>query len=210
MAQQDEKDDLEILGTERLYDGFTQLVRSTARHRKRDGTWSRSYQREVLLPGLAVAVLPYDPELDRVVLIEQQRVPAWYAGLPTRMVETVAGLAKPDEAPEEVARRELQEEAGVVARDMVEVADFLPSPGSTAARLKLFYATVDASEAGGWFGLEEEDEEVRAFPATVQEIAELVESGKIHNGTTLIALQWFLLNHKSLQAKRLPQALAAP
>ncbi|MEO1193682.1 MAG: NUDIX domain-containing protein [Pseudomonadota bacterium] len=192
--------DLEVLETEILYEGFTQLVRATARHRKRDGAWSRSYTREIQLPGLAVAILPYDPKLDRLVMIEQQRVPAHYVGLPTRLIEIVAGMAEEGEDPGGVAKRELMEEAGVAASDLREIADFMPSPGSNAARLKIFYTQVDATDAGGWFGLEEEDEEIRAFTYSSDEVERLVRSGAIRNGVTLIALQWFLLNRESLTA----------
>jgi len=205
-----EDDGLEILSIETLYEGFNRLIRATARHRRADGDWSRSYQREVYIPGAAVAILPYDAARDRVVLIEQQRVPARVAGLPSRMIEVVAGLVEPGELPEDVARRELEEEAGLTAGELVRVADYLPAPGSSAHRLQLYYATIDSTGAGGWYGLEEENEEVRAFPAASAEVAALLKAGRIHNGVALIALQWFLLNHKTLQAGALPDPLPAP
>lgn len=201
---------LEILEVETLYEGFNRLVRATARHRRLDGSWSRPYQREVYLPGLAVAVLPYDAALDRLVLIEQQRVPARMAGLPASLIEIVAGLTEAGEAPEEVAGRELQEEAGLAAKALVRIADFLPSPGSSAHRLQIYFAAVDAAGAGGWHGLEEEDEQVRAFQAAPEEVEAWLKAGRIHNGVALIALQWFLLHHKTLRSGALPEPLPAP
>ncbi len=162
------------------------------------------------MPGLAVAVLPYDPSRDRVVLIEQQRVPARFAGMPTLMVEIVAGLAEEGEAPEEVGRRELEEEAGLVAGAMVPIADFMPSPGSNSARFQIYFTQVDSADAGGWHGLEEEDEEVRAFPATTAEVEAMLREGSIRNGLTLVALQWFLLNHKTLRKGILPAPVPTP
>ncbi len=209
-GQPPDDDALEILGVTPLYQGFHDLIRATARHRRRDGTWSRPYGREVFMPGLAVAVLPYDPARDRVVLIEQQRVPARFAGLPTLMIEVVAGLAEDGEDAEEVGRRELEEEAGLTAGAMVRVADFMPSPGSNSARFQLYFTQVDSAGAGGWHGLEEEDEEVRAFPATAQEVETLLREGRITNGLALVALQWFLLNHKTLQSGALPEPVPAP
>lgn len=58
-------------------------------------------------------VLPYDPQRDEVVLIEQFRVGAMGRTDNPWLVEMVAGLIDKDEQPEEVAHREAEEEAGL-------------------------------------------------------------------------------------------------
>ncbi len=209
MSELPKSDSLEIVKLERVFSGWNQVVKATARHRKKDGTWSRLYDREIYKPNVAVAVLPYDPKLDCLVLIEQQRVPALVAGVPSLMIETVAGMVDREATNEEVARHELEEEAGLSAGALIQIADFLPSPGSNSARIILYYTQVDASGAGGWHGLEEEDEEVRAFTVSPDEVRRLLAEGRVRNGVAIIALQWFLLNHKSLRTGVLPEGLVA-
>ncbi len=210
MAELPKADGLEIVKLDQVFQGWNRVLVARARHRKADGTWSRLYDREIYRPNLAVAVLPYDPALDRLVLIEQQRVPALIAGVPPLMIETVAGMVDKPESAEEVARRELEEEAGLKAGPLVRIHDFLPSPGANCARVILYFTQVDARDAGGWHGLEEEDEEVRAFTVDPGEAARMLTDGSVRNGVTLIALQWFLLNHKSLRTGALPEAIKAP
>lgn len=210
MSELPKSDSLEIVKLEEVFSGWNQVLKATARHRKQDGSWSRLYDREIYRPNVAVAVIPYDPKLDRLVLIEQQRVPALLAGVPSLMIETVAGMVDRDASNEEVARHELEEEAGLTAGALTLIADFLPSPGANSARILLYYTEVDARGAGGWHGLEEEDEEVRAFTVGPDEARKLLAEGRVRNGVTIIALQWFLLNHKSLHAGVLPEGLLSP
>lgn len=207
MSALPKSDRLEIVKLEKVFQGWNRVMKATARHRKNDGTWSRLYEREVYSPNTAVAVLPYDPKLDCLVLIEQLRIPALLTGVPPLMIETVAGMVDRDASNEEIARHELEEEAGLTAGALTRIADFLPSPGSNSARVILYYTQVDASQAGGWYGLEEEDEEVRAFTVEPEEARALLTEGRIRNGVTIIALQWFLLNHKSLRSGVLPEGL---
>ena len=105
-------DDLEILERERVYDGYFKMDRYRFRHRLFGGGWSGTVQREVFERGHAVAVLPYDPAADRVLLIRQVRLPGLLGSGRPWQVEPVAGIIDPGEAVEEVARREAQEEAG--------------------------------------------------------------------------------------------------
>ena len=57
----------------------------------------------VIHPGDAVTVLPYDPEHDRVVMIEQFRAGAFYVGWDAWMIEIVAGIVDEGEEALDVA-----------------------------------------------------------------------------------------------------------
>ena len=63
--------DIEVLGRESAYRGFSRLDRYRLRHRLFAGGFSGEIVREVLAHAPTVAVLPYDPALGSVVLIEQ-------------------------------------------------------------------------------------------------------------------------------------------
>ena len=58
-------------------------------------------------------VLPYDPRTDELVVLEQFRVGAMNNQQGPWLFEFVAGMFDADESAEEVATRELYEEAGL-------------------------------------------------------------------------------------------------
>src|SRR5690606_18113993 len=66
-----DKNDVEILDRQTAYQGFYRLDRYRLRHRLHRGGWSRVIARENFDRGRAVAVLPYDPDNDTVVVVEQ-------------------------------------------------------------------------------------------------------------------------------------------
>lgn len=104
---------VDIVRREKCYEGFYKLDRVHLRHELFAGGMSREINREVFVRHDAVCVLPYDPQRDEVVLIEQFRVGAMGKTDNPWLVELVAGLIDKDEQPEEVAHREAQEEAGL-------------------------------------------------------------------------------------------------
>src|SRR5690625_7355456 len=98
-------EDTELLGKEVLHQGFVGLERHRARHRLFAGGWGEA-EREVVLQKQSATVLPYDPWQDRVVRIEQFRLPALLAGRSPWQVGVVAGLVdRAGGAREEGARR---------------------------------------------------------------------------------------------------------
>src|SRR5258708_2758147 len=66
-------------------------------HRRFDGTMSGARTWELWRRGRAVAMVPYDPVSDSVVLIEQFRFPALAAGIEPVLVELPAGLVEDGE-----------------------------------------------------------------------------------------------------------------
>jgi ADP-ribose pyrophosphatase len=155
--------------------------------------------REIFERGHAVAVLPYDPILDRIVLIEQYRTGALAANWEPWLVEVVAGMYEEGESPEEVARRETIEEAGAEILEMIPVNDILVSPGGSSETIKLYCAKVNSSIVGGFHGLEEENEDIRVFTLPVDEALEWVKAGRITNAIALIALYWLALERNNLK-----------
>ena len=105
--------DVEILGEETGFARHLGVDIVRFRHRLFAGGWSGERVFDVVRRGAAAAVILYDPERDSVVLVEQFRVAALYAGRSPWQVEAVAGLIDSDETPEAVARREAREEAGL-------------------------------------------------------------------------------------------------
>src|SRR6266849_5774429 len=89
--------DVEILGAETGFARHLKVDVVRFRHRLFAGGWSGERVFDVVRRGAAAGILLYDPERDSVVLIEQFRVPARYAGSSPWQLEAVAGLIDPGE-----------------------------------------------------------------------------------------------------------------
>jgi ADP-ribose pyrophosphatase len=193
------RDDVEILEKATVWKGRFQVDRYRLRHKLHAGGWSEPFVREVFERGHAAAVLPYDPVLDRVVLIEQFRPGAYAAGRHPWLIEIVAGIIDPGETAESVVRREAWEEARVTLRDLEPIATCLVTPGACSESLDIFVGRTDAAGAGGVYGLPHEHEDIRVFTLAVDEAQRLLAGRKIENAVCVIALQWLLLNRMQLR-----------
>lgn len=201
-------DDVEVIEKIREFDGYFKIDRYRLRHRKHEGGWTDEIQREIFERGHAVAVLMYDPKLDKLVFIEQFRAGA-YAAFQSPwinhgthspwLLECVAGIIDDGESPEDVARRECLEEADCKVRELHPISHYLVSPGGTSESIFIYFAHVDASGASGVHGLEHEGEDIRVLSVDSATALAWLDEGRFNNAMTLIAMQWFKLNIDSLK-----------
>jgi ADP-ribose pyrophosphatase len=194
-------EDVIILEKTTPFQGYFRIDRYVFQHRTHAGGMTEPMSREIFERGHAVSVLLYDPDRDEVGLIEQFRPGAYAAGWEPWLIEVVAGIIDPGETPEQVAIREAQEEAGATVTQIEPVCRYLVSPGGTTESMEIFCARVDASKLSGIHGLEHEGEDIRVFTVTADEAIAWVQSGKIANSMTIIALQWLALNRPRLREK---------
>lgn len=195
------KDDVEIVERQTAYEGFYRLDRYRLRHRLHGGGWSRPLVRENFERGHAVAVLPYDPVADAVILMEQFRIGAMAAGFDPWIAEIVAGMIDPGEDTEAVARRETREEIGREVGDLIRVCDYLSTPGGCSETVTLYCGRVDSAGAEGVFGNPNEDEDILIYAIPFDEAMKRVGDGRINNSVTIIALQWLALNRDRVRAE---------
>lgn len=191
---------VEIIEQSRMHDGYFKIDRLRLRHEQYRGGMGAEVVREVAERGHAVAVLLYDPDRDSVVMIEQFRPGAHCAGWDAWLLEIVAGIIDPGELPEDVARRECREEAGVEVGDLVRGPSYLASPGVLTESITLYAARVDSTTCGGIHGLGTEGEDIRVIVLPVDEVRAMMAADQLGNATTLIAVQWLLLNRDTLRA----------
>lgn len=191
--------DYEIVNREVLYQGFFRLVRNHLRHKRFDNTWTLAFTREILERPSAVGILPYDPVLDQIILIEQFRPGALANPQSPWMIEVIAGIYRHDDKPLEIVRNEAREEAGLELLDIYPVYEYFVSPGGSNEHFILYCGRVDASNTGGIFGLAEENEDIRAFPVALDEAIVLLQEGKIQTAPAIIAIQWLQLNREWLR-----------
>jgi ADP-ribose pyrophosphatase len=170
---------MSLVSTERLCSGrIVNLDRDTVRFP--DGSLG---QLEMLRHPGASAVVPFldDPSSTdpRIVLIRQFRHAAdgfiW---------EVPAGRLDSGEPPETCANRELEEEAGMRAATLEHLTTIYTTPGFTDERIHLFMASDLTSVAYR----READEFMEVQERRWSEVMEMIRSGEIKDGKTLIAL----------------------
>ena len=191
--------DVEVVEREECFRGFYKLDRLHLRHRLFAGGMGKLINRELFVRHDAVCVLPYDPRRDEVVLIEQFRVGALDKSRNPWLLELVAGLIDKDEQPEEVARREAMEEAGLTLGALWPLSVYYPSPGGSDERVHLFLGRCDSVGAGGIHGLEEEGEDIRVYVLSFEDALARVRDGRIDNAASIMALQWLALNRDEVR-----------
>ncbi len=199
MTTQMDDGDVDILERRQVYRGFARLDVFMLRHRLHEGGWSTPFERELYDRGHSVAVLPYDPASDRIVLVRQFRIGAHAAGFPSWQLEAIAGILAPDETAEQVARRESREEADLEIGALEPIARYLSSPGASSESVTLFCGCTDARAAGGIHGLRDENEDIAIRTFAASDIPSLLADPAAANALTIIALQWLWLHRERLQ-----------
>ena len=183
-------DDVRVLADETAYQGYFRIRRVTLQYRAFGGGWVDPQVREIFERGDAVGVLPYDPQTDSLVLIEQFRPGAMRGRDSPWMLELIAGIVEPGEDDREVVHREAMEEAGCEITALEPVATVLPSAGACTERVRLFCGRVSSAAVGGVRGLADEGENILVHAVPVEEAFILLDQDRIPNGHTLISLLW--------------------
>jgi ADP-ribose pyrophosphatase len=144
-----------------------------------------SFRRDIVRSPGAVGVVPlvFDPEgLPSVVLVRQYRPP-----YQRNLIEIPAGMRDvPGEPPAETGRRELIEEAGLDAGEMVHLLDMIPSPGMTDSVCSIFLATECSPVEHKRHGPEEEEMELLHLP--LEDALAMIDGGEISDAKTVAGL----------------------
>lgn len=125
----------------------------------------------------AVCVLPLTDE-GEVICVRQYRYP-----FHEDLLEIPAGkLDSPEEDPNDAVRRELREETGAVAKKIVYLGKYYPSPAILDECIYMYLAT------GLEFGETEfdEDEFIESVRVPLSKLVDLTLEGKIRDGKTQI------------------------
>lgn len=155
---------------------------STASFESPDG---ELFTRDIVRSPGAVGVVPIwmDSEgVACVVLIRQYR-PAY----DDVIIEIPAGMRDvPGEPAEETARRELIEEVGFAAGELVHLTDLYPSPGMTDAVTTIYLAQNLRETHRDVHGPEERHMEVLQVP--LAQAVSWIESGLVRDAKTVVGL----------------------
>ena len=124
-------------------------------------------------------------ENNKVLLVRQYR----YA-YGEYIYEIPAGKLVEGEDPLKAAVRELEEECGIIAKEIVKTHQVYPTPGYTTEILHLY--RVD-SYIDGKMNLDE-DEFLEPIWVDLEKAKEMLKSGQIKDAKTIIALQQYFLD----------------
>ncbi len=194
--------DINLHQEKMAYHGFFTIKKYTLQHPLFQGGQSQPLIRECFERGHAVGVLAYDPWLDSIVLLEQFRIGAYVNHVQNPwLLEIIAGIVESGESCIEVAHREAEEEAGLKLLALEPIANFYSSPGGSSETTQLYCAYVDSKNAGGFYGLEEEGEDIRLKVVSYDEAVQLLKEGSLNNASAMIAMQWLMLHKEDLQSK---------
>ncbi|MEY8838511.1 NUDIX domain-containing protein, partial [Cribrihabitans sp. XS_ASV171] len=189
--------DVVEVGHRRLGLSFFGFEEMYLRHRKHDGSMGPVLRRSALMTAQAAVVLPYDPERDVVLLVEQFRPPVYMAGDPNPWVwEPVAGLVDPEESPEEAARREAREEAHLDLGRLERAGGCYSSTGSSTEYVHLFVGIADLDHTVSGVGAEDEEEDIRSAILSFDELMSRVDAQQV-NDLPLLSLALWLARHRT-------------
>ena len=131
----------------------------------------------VIHPG-GVSILAR-PEPETILLVRQFRYPTGET-----LIELPAGTLEAGEEPVDTARRELEEETGYVAGEMIYRSAYFTTPGFTNEIMYLYEArnlTLKTQRL-------EDDEAIEVLAAPLGQIRTMVRNGEIRDAKTLIGL----------------------
>ncbi len=189
-----------LITRQTLFEKYFRLEEYQVSHELFGGGDSQVFTREIFDRGSVVAVLPYDPLRDRVVLIEQFRAGAIDDPKGPWLIESVAGIIEDGESEQQVAIRESREESGCEIERLETISHYYVSPGGTSELCSLYCGLVDSDGIGGIHGLPHEHEDIRVLVTDAEEAFAWVREGRIRSSATIIALQWLELNRARLRA----------
>ena len=173
----------QILHVRPAYEGWGKYLIATAR--LPDG---QEIEREIEDHGRAVCVLPYDPERRVALLVRLFRAPPLYVGGLPEMLEAPAGLLEED-SPEDCARREALEEAGLRLGALEHIVTAWTMPGISTERMSLYlasYAAADRVAEGG--GVADEHENITVIEKPLADLAAMAARGDLIDMKTLTLL----------------------
>jgi GDP-mannose pyrophosphatase NudK len=185
---------INILKTDILSDNWYTLKKITYEQTSKDGVVLRQ-EREAYDRGNGATILLYNKSSQSVILTRQFRMPTYINGNETGfLIECCAGLLDKDNA-EQCIKRETEEETGYSVTAVQKVFEAYMSPGSVTEILHFFVAVYSKEmkiHEGG--GLAEEDEHIEVLELPFSSALEMIRTGEIKDGKTIMLLQYAQIN----------------
>ncbi len=138
--------------------------------------------RDCVEPGNAVIILAIN-ENDEIVFIDQYRETIEEIAL-----ELPAGMIEENEDPKEAARRELEEETGIKAKNIEYLTSCYPSAGYTNEKIYIYVAK---DFEYGEQHLDETEEILSIRKIHIEECMKMILEDKMEHASVYIAIQTY-------------------
>lgn len=190
------------LKKELLSDNWYRLDKVTYDFQLEDGHW-QTQTREAYDRGNGATILLYNKPKQTVILTRQFRLPTYLNGNQTGfLIEACAGLLDKNN-PEDCIKKEAEEETGYRISKIEKVFEAYMSPGSVTEILYFFiaeYAENMKISNGG--GILEEQENIEALELPFKTALEMILTGEIRDGKTIMLLQYLKIQDRIEHGKR--------
>jgi ADP-ribose pyrophosphatase len=140
----------------------------------------------------AAAILAFT-DRDHIMMVRQ-----WRYAIGCQTLEIPAGKVDPGETPEICAARELMEETGQRAARLIEIFSYYPAIGYANEVIRIFVA----SGLERVCGPQDNDEISGAEILKISEVNDMIMSGRIRDGKTVIGLSVF---NSKMQRGEIPE-----
>lgn len=183
------KKKINVVSEEREFDSYFKVDRAIVSEIQDDGS-SITYNRFRLARPDAVAILVFNEDTKKIILVKQFRYPIIHHTA-ENVLEAVAGKIDIGEVPAQAAVRELWEEVGykISAERLGAPIEIFASPGYSTEKIYIFLAVVKDSDkglnAGG--GIQVEHENIEMVEMDLNEFFRKVHSNEIKDSKTIIA-----------------------
>ncbi|MFY8037388.1 MAG: GDP-mannose pyrophosphatase NudK [Cyclobacteriaceae bacterium] len=188
---------VKIVNTEILSNNWYTLKKVTFDYQHQNGTWIQQ-SREAYDRGNGATILLYNLTQKTILLTEQFRLPTYINGNATGMLlEACAGLLDLDN-PEDCIRRETEEETGYQIKEVKKIFEAYMSPGSVTEILHFFVAEYSPAmkiSSGGGVDIHED---ITVIELPFAKAVDMVASGEIRDGKTILLIQYLQINFPSL------------
>lgn len=129
----------------------------------------------------AAAVLAF-PDSEHIIMVRQ-----WRYAIGAETLEIPAGKVDPGETPQVCAGRELMEETGRRASRLIEIFSYYPAIGYANELIRIFMA----SGLEKISGREDNNEISEVEVVELDQVHDMIMSGRIRDGKTVIAVSLF-------------------
>ncbi|HXG83853.1 MAG TPA: NUDIX hydrolase [Pyrinomonadaceae bacterium] len=162
-----------VISTETIYEGRIFDLQLTE-----ISEGASEYKREIVVHHGSAVIVPVFSD-DTIALVRQYRHAAQ-----KYLLEIPAGTLEENENPEEGARREVEEEIGVIAGKIEKLTEFYVSPGFLTEKMHVFLATDLRTSKQNL----DDDEFLSIEKFTFPQAFEMIKTGEIEDAKTMVGI----------------------
>lgn len=172
------------------------------KYKRYDKQQSRLMPVDVAVMNEGVAVLLYDPALQKIALTEKvQSGIVYHSETPWTLTLLTTRMTKEDHTDEDAVYRVVEGRAGLPITKIQPIQRIFTAPSMSSEQMSLFVVLADLEgEEREFIRKTSNKDNVKSHLFTIDETKSLLAAGKIKDATTLVGVQWLLLNQAQIDS----------